>query len=141
MSVPLCFLTMCLVFASCGTVRRGHIISEEGSLARVDWNMEELQSGMAIRHLRTTHQASYHVIRLRTSESPHVHEEHDLTVFLLAGKARVFIGGRMEEMETGDVVEIPRGVVHWAQNLGSEATEVYAVFTPPFDGKDQRVVG
>ena len=95
---------------------------------------------MAIRNLWKTEDASAHIIRLRTAEKPHVHEHHDLTVFVLSGSARVFLDGKFILSHAGDVIEIPRGTLHWAENLDKDASEVYAVFTPTYDGQDSRMI-
>lgn len=126
--------------AGCRTsVRPARIISPEGILPKTAWSREERQKEIAVRTLKTTQEASFHLIRLRTTEKPHTHNNHDLTVVMLSGGARVFIEGRRYEVNPGDIVEIPRGKVHWAENRASEASEVYAVFTPPFDGKDHQI--
>jgi mannose-6-phosphate isomerase-like protein (cupin superfamily) len=51
------------------------------------------------------------------------------------------LADRVIDVGPGDVIDVPRGVVHWAENVGDGASEAYAVFAPPFDGKDRRFVG
>ena len=40
----------------------------------------------------------------------------------------------------GDIIQIPRGTVHWGEKVNQDPLEAYVVVTPPFDGKDQREV-
>jgi quercetin dioxygenase-like cupin family protein len=43
--------------------------------------------------------------------------------YVLAGHARIGIGGEEFEVQAGDVVFIPDGVPHWYQNIGEENFE------------------
>ena len=88
-----------------------------------------------MRNLKTSSGASYHLIRLSDAEKPHTHDTHDLTVFILKGKAEMHLGTHTASVEKGDVVEIPRGTLHWAE-CRTDSCMAYAVFTPPSDGKD-----
>ena len=137
-AIVMLLTSICL--ASCTPERAGQIVTPKGVLSGHEWTAEERQKEVAVRTLRKTSGASHHLIRLRTAEKPHVHDHHDLTVFVLAGKGRMHLAGRSTVVHPGDVIEIPRGTVHWAENLDTAASEVYAVFNPPFDGKDRRFV-
>lgn len=53
---------------------------------------------------------------------------------LLSGSGVLHIGDRVVSVKPGDVMEIPRKVVHWAENKDPEASVVYALFSPPYDG-------
>ena len=104
--------------------------------AGVRWTEEELVKDVAVRTLRVKKEVSFHAIRLRTAEQPHIHEVHDVTVIVRKGRARVHLGDEVREIERGDRIVIPRGTVHWAENLGPDACEVYAIFRPAYDGTD-----
>ncbi len=104
------------------------------------WTAEEAAKDVAARVTGITKEASTHLIRIRTAEGPHIHKEHDTVVFILSGAGRLHMNDQVFSYKPGDVVEIPRGVPHWAENAGGEATIVYAVFTPPYDGKDRLAV-
>lgn len=105
----------------------------------MQWTADELSRDIAVKTLRTTPEASFHLIRLKGAEPPHVHDRHDLTVFILSGTSVVHFKDRAVSIEPGELIDIPRGVWHWAENLGQDPTHAYAVFTPPFDGKDRRL--
>ena len=139
---PFFLLSLVFLLASCASpgTGSGRVISPQGLPIRVVWSEQERAKDITLKTLRTTAEASFHLIHLKGTEKPHVHELHDVAVFILSGEAEVSVSGRAVKMKTGDVVEIPRGVVHWARNLDPEATVVYAVFTPPYDGKDWRGV-
>ena len=130
----------CSALTSCSVSQKTKIISPEGLTQEINWTAEERAKDLAIRTLKTTLEASYHVIRLATLEPPHTHDTHDAVVFMRKGKVQISVAGKTYIMKPGDVVEIPRGVIHWAKNLDRNASEVFAVFTPPFDGKDRHLV-
>jgi quercetin dioxygenase-like cupin family protein len=119
---------------------RGRVVSAQQDLLDPAWTPEELAKPIAVRRLRATPAMSVSVIRLAGAEQPHIHQEHDLVVVLLTGEARLHLGGRVVAVHSGDVMEIPRGTVHWAENAGPGASEVYAVFSPPYDGLDSHPV-
>ena len=126
--------------SSCGAQKASRVFSEQGTLRAVSWSAEERAQDIALKTLRTTPEASYHLVRLRGAEEPHVHDQHDGVVFVLAGRIFLRLGERTLALRKGDVVEIPRGIVHQAVNLASEASLAYVVFTPPYDGSDKRIV-
>lgn len=133
------FLLAGFLVSACRS-QAGHIVAGDGSLAAVSWSEEERAREIALKTLRTTNEASYHLVRLRGAEKLHVHDTHDVTVFLLSGSVSLTVAGRTVELRKGDVVEIPRGTAHQAVNLAPDASLAYAVFTPPYDGQDHRAV-
>lgn len=119
---------------------RAAILAPSGLTERMDWTADEAARDVAIRTLGKTDAASSHAVRLLGAEKPHVHDRSDLFVFVLRGRVRMHLGDRVLDVFPGDAVEIPRGVVHWAENTARGASEAYVVFAPPFDGKDRRLV-
>ena len=114
----------------------GRLIQPGEMTQSVQWVEAETKSDIAIRKLRETPDASFQIVRLNTAEKPHVHEHHDLTVFVLRGRALMHLDNKAIPVRAGDVIDIPRGVPHWVENKSASPSEVYAVFTPAFDGKD-----
>ncbi len=126
---------------SCAIHSRGIVISPQAIIDHPDWTEEEKKQEIALRPIRTTSEAGYYLLRLNESEKPHVHDHHDITVILLSGQALMHYEGKSHLVNPGDIIEVPRGVVHWAENLNNQPCEAYAIFTPPFDEKDKRLVG
>jgi quercetin dioxygenase-like cupin family protein len=106
----------------------------------VEWTEEEQQKDIAIRELSRTASASLHLVRARGAEKPHTHDQHDLIVVLISGSARAHLGDQVLEAKPGDAISIPRGQPHWVENTGSEPSLSFAVFSPPFDGKDRHFI-
>ncbi len=80
--------------------------------------------------------ASYHVVQVRGSESPHRHVAHDLTVFVLRGQGMLALEETRQTLAAGDAAVIPRGAVHWFANGGREPALALVVFAPPLDAPD-----
>ena len=120
--------------------RSWRVVTPKSNLDIDDWTAKEKRLPLARRLIRRTDEASFHLLRIRESEVPHVHDEHDLTVTVLSGRSRIHFKTRSVLLRRGDIVHVPRGEMHWAEVLGDGPLEVHAVFTPPLDGKDFRKV-
>ncbi len=81
-------------------------------------------------------EVSHHVVRVRDREAPHIHRDHDGTVVMLIGRGYLMLGENRVDLAVGDVLFIPRGVVHYFVNTDSDPSVALAIFSPPFDGKD-----
>lgn len=114
----------------------GRLVQPGQVTSSVEWVEAETKSDIAIRKLRETPEASFQIVRLNTAEKPHVHQRHDLTVFILRGRALMHLDNKEIPVRAGDVIDIPRGIPHWVENKSKAPSEVYAIFTPAFDGKD-----
>lgn len=114
----------------------GRLVQPGEVTKKVQWIKAERKSDLAIRKIRETRDASFQIVRLNTAEKPHVHQRHDLTIFVLKGKALMHLENEKIKVRAGDVIDIPRGTPHWVENRSHSASEVYAVFTPAFDGQD-----
>lgn len=127
---------MTLFLAGCGSTVSGRVISPDSDVSDFAWTTEEITKPIAVRPRHATAETSVSLIRLAGAEQPHLHKDHDLVVVMLSGSARLHLGQRVIDVHPGDVMEIPRGVVHWAENTGRLASEVYVIFSPPYDGHD-----
>lgn len=104
------------------------------------WTEDELGKDVAIKTVRQSEGASYHLVRLLKAEKPHVHDRSDLAVFVLSGSVKMHFPGRVVPVSQGQAIDVPRGVAHWAENASSEPSFAYVIFAPAFDGKDRRPV-
>lgn len=80
--------------------------------------------------------ASYHLIQVRGSEKKHVHQFHDLAVFVQSGRGVMHLGKRQFKATAGSVIFIPHGTPHWFVNGGGDPAVAIAIFSPAYDGKD-----
>lgn len=80
---------------------------------------------------------SHHVVAIRDREVPHRHDRHDLWVVLLRGHGSMRIGDEERPVGPRSVLYVPRATVHAFRNESSEPAVAYAVYAPPFDGRDR----
>lgn len=79
---------------------------------------------------------SQHLVQIRNREMPHLHKNHDLAVFMLRTKGHLMLDGERIDLRSGDVLTIRRGSVHYFVNEDSRPAVIFAIYAPPFDGKD-----
>ena len=114
-------------------------ITPDKNYHKLSWSGTEQSKAIAVKNISRLSFSSTHIIRLSDREKPHYHDRHDLMVVVLKGKAIIHFKEHRVILSEGDAVSIPRGTFHWAENMASpQASEVIAVFSPPFDGKDRR---
>lgn len=64
----------------------------------------------------------------------HLHEAHELAVYVLSGTARTWFGERLEDfadMGPGEMMYIPAGVPHLPTNIGTEPCTAIIARTDP----------
>jgi mannose-6-phosphate isomerase-like protein (cupin superfamily) len=132
-------LAACALLSGCGEMRPS-IITPELADYKVEWTPQELTQQLAFRQLHSLAGTSTHAVRVAGIMEERVHDQHDLTVVVLAGSSWVRLAGSFHSLLPGDIIEIPRGVTYYFENRGSEASEYYEIFYPPYDGKDMRLI-
>lgn len=115
------------------------MVSADGVRA-VQWTAEQLDLDIAIQTVRTTPHASFHWVRARGAEKPHIHERTDMTVFVVSGKVVMHIGELHVDAAPGDVIDVPMGTPHWVENVHSEASTAFVIFSPAFNPADRRFI-
>ena len=124
----------------CATILHAKVVFPNKIYRDTIWTAKEQTQPIAIHHLKRTENSSTHLIRLSKSEAPHYHDRHDLQVVILEGTSIIHFKDQQITLEKGDVIFIPKGTFHWAENTSPKASIVFATFSPAFDGKDRRVV-
>jgi len=90
-------------------------------------------------HLETITQdvlSSHHLVVIRKAEPLHQHVEHDVWALVVKGEADFILGEKKMRLRPGSSVFVPRLTPHKATRRGKEVLAAFAIFTPPFDGKD-----
>lgn len=83
---------------------------------------------------------SKHVlVQIRDREPPHIHADSDITVWLLRGNGVLHVAGKEHPVKAGDVLHIPRDVVHHYVNRGFEIGAALVIYSPA-PGPDDRVL-
>ena len=84
--------------------------------------------------------SSHHVVAIRTGETPHRHDRHDLLVVMLEGHGTWRLGDETRAVGEGSILYVPRGTVHAFRNASAAPAKAWAVYFPPFDGTDRALV-
>ena len=61
---------------------------------------------------------------------PHVHDREDEFFRVLEGRFAFWCNGARVDLEAGGVIVVPRGAVHWFQNIGQTMGRLMVVMTP-----------
>jgi quercetin dioxygenase-like cupin family protein len=96
--------------------------------------------GAVLTEVARGEQASVNVWQMTKGLPPHFHRTHEEVIFVKSGRAEVRLGDRTLTMQAGDMVLVPKGMVHSARALGDEPIRGISVFAPAFDGKDRVMV-
>jgi mannose-6-phosphate isomerase-like protein (cupin superfamily) len=80
---------------------------------------------------------SHHLVAIRTAETPHRHDQHDLLVVMQRGFGTMRMGDETLPVGEHSILYVPRGTVHAFTNTSAEPAVAYVVYTPPFDGTDR----
>ena len=124
--------------AACQPSRPVKLVFPDQTYQHPGWTGEELEKNIAIRPIYGNVNTSTFLIRMKDKETPHFHDDHDLSVSILDGDGIIHFKDHAVPVTPGDVIFIPKGTYHWAENTGSAATVLFAVFSPAFSGKDKR---
>jgi mannose-6-phosphate isomerase-like protein (cupin superfamily) len=130
---------ICLLLLSACTESSPRQFTQDAERQIPVWTAEELAKPIAVRPLGNTPETSRFAIRLNEAEKPHIHRDHDLIAVVLEGYATAHVGAQIFHMKPGDLVEIPRGVIHWVMPVDGPCV-AYAVFSPTYDGSDNHPV-
>ncbi len=84
--------------------------------------------------------ASSFVIIIKKEVKPHKHVEHTEHVYVLEGKGDMTVGNKSLQIQKGDIIFIPKNIVHSLKVLSSSPVKVLSVQSPMFDGKDRVMV-
>ena len=81
-------------------------------------------------------QLSSVLIRVPAGETvtpAHSHPNGEEMIYIIQGKGRVYIDGKVDEVREGTAVLFPQGSIHMLNNNGSEEMKVICFFAPPSD--------
>lgn len=139
MKKAFCFIILSLL-AGCQTPNYPIVHFPGNEYRHILWTLEEQEKNVAVRQIYRSNDSSVHLMRLKGREFPHYHDKHDLQATIISGKSTIHFKDREVSLSPGDIIFIPKGSYHWVENKHPVATEIFAVFSPAFDGKDRRKV-
>lgn len=118
----------------------GVVVSPGNNIADPQWSPNELAQPAALRNLRRTPEASFHLLRVVEEPNAHVADKSDLVFTVVAGDLELWLGGQKLNVKRGDVVEIPRGTPVRSKSLTKEPGVAYLIYTPALAAGDRRAV-
>lgn len=81
--------------------------------------------------------SSHHTVAIRRAEDLHRHDDHDLMVVILRGHGTMQLGKERRPVGEGSILYIPRGTPHAFENASDRPAVAYAVYHPPYAGRDR----
>lgn len=70
----------------------------------------------------------------------HFHSFHTENVIVVEGKGIMKLGIKEFKIKKGDVIVIPKGIIHSVRSKGRKPLRVISIQSPYFDGKDRVMV-
>lgn len=86
--------------------------------------------------------SSMHLIQVRENGElhPHYHKRHDEVIYVKKGSGIATLDGTRYMIKPGSILQIPGKTVHKFVNTGGEPFMAVSIFSPPFDGRDEKSV-
>jgi len=84
--------------------------------------------------------SSMHLIQVRENGElyPHYHKRHDEVVYVKKGSGIATLDGTRYMVKPGSILQVPAKTVHKFLNTGGEPFVAVSIFSPPFDGRDEK---
>ncbi|MBI2557573.1 MAG: cupin domain-containing protein, partial [Planctomycetes bacterium] len=84
--------------------------------------------------------SSMHLVQVRENGelSSHYHKRHDEVVYVKKGSGIATLDGTRYMVKPGSILQIPTKTVHEFLNTGGEPFVAVSIFSPPFDGRDEK---
>jgi len=84
--------------------------------------------------------SSMHLVQVRENGElrPHYHKRHDEVVYVKKGSGIATLDGTRYMAKPGSILQVPAKTVHKFLNTGGEPFVAVSIFSPPFDGRDEK---
>ena len=84
--------------------------------------------------------SSMHLVQVRENGElrPHYHKRHDEVLYVKKGSGIVTLDGTRYMVKPGSILQVPAKTVHKFLNTGGEPFVAVSIFSPPFDGRDEK---
>lgn len=86
--------------------------------------------------------SSMHLIQVRENGElrPHYHKRHDEVIYVKKGSGIATLDGTRYLIKPGSILQVPSKTVHKFLNTGGEQFMAVSIFSPPFDGRDEKAI-
>ncbi|MCF6158492.1 MAG: cupin domain-containing protein [wastewater metagenome] len=108
----------------------------------VDKNSLGEDEEVRITSISVNRNSSMHLIQVRENGElyPHYHKRHDEIIYVKKGSGVATLDGSRYLIKPGSVIQIPSRTVHKFLNTGDELFVAVSIFSPPFNGRDEKVI-
>src|SRR5688572_24673968 len=103
---------LALLLSACSTPQRYLLMGDQNELSHRELSValaeNPIRPGENIRIglLRKSDHASVHLVQVRHGEIPHIHQTHDLTVFVVRGNGEITVSSTTKAVHEGDVIHV-----------------------------------
>ena len=86
--------------------------------------------------------SSMHLIHVRANGEihPHYHKRHDEVIYVKKGSGIATLDDTRYVIKPGSMLQVPLKTVHRFLNTGNETFVAVSIFSPPFDGRDEKKI-
>ena len=86
--------------------------------------------------------SSMHLVQVRENSELHLHyhKRHDEVIYVKKGSGIATLDGTRYMIKPGSILQIPSKTVHNFLNTGGERFVAVSIFSPPFDGRDEKMI-
>ncbi len=86
--------------------------------------------------------SSMHLLQIRENGElkPQYHKRHDEVIYVKKGSGIATLDGTRYMIKPGSMLQIPSKTVHKILNTGGEKFVAVSIFSPPFDGRDEKMI-
>jgi len=86
--------------------------------------------------------SSMHLIQVRANGEiqPHYHKRHDEVIYVKKGSGIATLDDTRYVVKPGSILQVPLKTVHKFLNTGDETFVAVSIFSPPFDGRDEKKI-
>ena len=86
--------------------------------------------------------SSMHLMQVRENGElrPHYHKQHDEVIYVKKGSGIATLDNARYIVKPGSILQIPSKTVHKFLNTGGEQFVAVSIFSPPFDGRDEKKI-
>ena len=87
--------------------------------------------------VHTDNDVSSFIIFVKKGVKPHLHKEHTEQVLVLEGKGIMTVGTIQKKIQKGDLIIIPKGIVHSVKVTSRKPLKALSIQAPEFKGMDR----
>ncbi|TSE11427.1 MULTISPECIES: cupin domain-containing protein [Aquimarina] len=113
------------------------ILWSQGKFSAYDIKPDKEFENVLVKKIFTDPHTSTFVIWIKNEVKPHQHLKHTEQVFILEGKANVWLNKEEIVVQAGDWITIPEKTIHAVKVISETPLKVISIQTPEFKGKDR----